>query len=359
MRLLSPAGAFRPIALLVFGALLSGASGDLRIYWTDVDGGAATLIVTPAGESVLIDSGENLDVHAQRMFNVAKVAGVKKIDHFVISHWHADHYGGTAKLKSMLPIQRVYDNNGGVPEAVLDDPVFSTLAAMYRKANQGATLRLKPGDRVPLASSAGLPPLILRCLASRRDLLPAKNTAANPQCAGTPAPPKLDDGENAKSLVLILEYGNFRFLATGDLTWHMEEKLVCPNDRIGKVDLFQISHHGLDLSNNPKLIRTIAPKVVVINNSENKGAEENTMKTLKSIPTIQTVWQLHKNPRIADSLNTSPRHIANKPQTRGNYLQATVRQNGSFSVRTGDTAAAQDNSRIQRIAKNRGNSTLN
>ena len=105
-----------------------------RIYWVDVDGGAATLIVTPAGESILIDDGENKPLHAARIFAAMKFAGVEWIDHFVISHWHADHYGGTHELTKLAPIRKYYANTD-LPSAVSDDPAFPILMPLYRQTN--------------------------------------------------------------------------------------------------------------------------------------------------------------------------------------------------------------------------------
>lgn len=331
------------IRLILLILLLKGvavtAPRSLDIYWIDVDGGAATLVVTPEGESILIDSGENLDTHASRMHRVAsQVAGLKQIDHFVISHWHADHYGGTYKLGQLMPIRRYYDNHGAPPNDVVDDPQFSVLLPLYHKANPGGVLKgLKPGDSVPLKQASGLPAWSLRCIASDGNTLSAKSQEpSNSECAKKVTPTVVDDGENARSLVVLLQYGNFRFLNTGDLTWNTEERLVCPKNLIGNIDLFQISHHGLDRSNNPKFVHSIRPRVVVLNNAPKKGAEPNTMKTLKLSPGLETVWQLHQNIQTGKQLNTDPQFIANLPPKKtAEYIKASVQPDGTFSVQIG------------------------
>src|SRR3954447_12180799 len=88
-------------ALAVFlasGVALAGsADKKLDVYWVDVEGGAATLFVTPAGESVLIDTGSAGGRDPQRIQAVAAKAGLKKLDHVVVTHFHTDHYGGLAE----------------------------------------------------------------------------------------------------------------------------------------------------------------------------------------------------------------------------------------------------------------------
>jgi competence protein ComEC len=293
---------------------------------------------------VLIDSGENLEAHASRIHRVAsQVAGLKQIDHFVISHWHADHYGGTYKLGQLMPIRKFYDNHGAPPDNVADDPQFPVLVALYRKANRGTLKGLKPGESVPLNQASGAPQLSLRSIASDGKVIPADTKqGVNAECAKTFTPTVLDHGENAKSLVLLLQYGNFRFLDTGDLTWDMEERLVCPINLIGDIDLFQISHHGLDRSNNPKLVHSIRPRVVVLNNAPKKGAEPNTMKTLQLSPGLKTVWQLHRNIQTGEELNTDPQFIANLPPNKtAEYIKGSVQPNGAFSVQIGQNGNRQ------------------
>src|SRR5262245_63480817 len=73
----------------------------LDIHFIDTEGGAATLIVTPAGESVLIDCGNPGSRDAERIHKVATAAGLKAIDHLIITHWHSDHYGGVGRLAKL------------------------------------------------------------------------------------------------------------------------------------------------------------------------------------------------------------------------------------------------------------------
>ena len=84
-------------------------SRTLDIYWVDVEGGAATLFVAPSGESMLIDTGFDVDDRdAKRIHAAAQAAGLQRIDHVVISHYHRDHVGGLTALAKLMPLGRFY-----------------------------------------------------------------------------------------------------------------------------------------------------------------------------------------------------------------------------------------------------------
>src|SRR5712671_1486512 len=109
------------LALLLFQPLRGQTeSRPLDIYFIDVEGGGATLIVTPAGQSLLIDSGFPGDRDAGRIADVAlKVAGLTQIDHYITTHWHRDHVGGSTRLAQLIPIKHYYDH--GLPATLTSD----------------------------------------------------------------------------------------------------------------------------------------------------------------------------------------------------------------------------------------------
>jgi hypothetical protein len=324
------------ITTLVFAASLGAQERPLEIYWVDVEGGAATLVVTPARESILVDTGQDLERDVSRIVEVArKNAGLQQIDYFVATHWHADHYGGVSKLSQRIPLKRFYDH-GNIPERLPDDPEFPQLIKLYRQVTNGRSTALKPGDVVPVKEIAQGPRLRIECVASDRAVGGNANPAKNPACAGKKDPP-IDATDNPKSVVLKLTYGKFTFLDGGDLTRDVEEQLVCPANRIGTVDLYQSDGHGMDVSNSAVFVHSIRPRVVVVNNGPEKGAEPETMQAIFSSPGIETVWQVHRNLKGSKELNTRPEFIANEDaKCLARFIKATVRANGEFSVRIGN-----------------------
>src|SRR5436309_1803394 len=138
------------VSVFLFAAAAQADSRGLEIYFIDTEGGAATLIVTPAGESVLIDSGNPGKRDAERIFKVAsEQAKLTAIDHHVISHWHLDHYGGIERLTQLMPIKQFYHH--GIPETLAEDATnFPVLIKAFKRAAEGHETRLKPGDRLPL-----------------------------------------------------------------------------------------------------------------------------------------------------------------------------------------------------------------
>ena len=315
----------------------------LHIYWIDVEGGGATLIVTPAGESILIDAGWNLDRDATRIHDVAtKVAGIHEIDYFIATHWHADHYGGAIKLSQRIHIKKFYAN-GPYPDNVADDPAFPTLMPQYKALVGENSITLTAGTTLPIRQAGTGPKIHVQVLAAGRKIAGHSDTP-NPVCGETEHP-AFDPSQNAESIVLLFRYGKFTFFGGGDLTRAVEEQLVCPGNLVGTVELFQIDHHGFDKSNSQVLIHSLQPRVVVINNGPQKGAEPKTMKTLFSTPSIETVWQIHKNLQAGEQLNTRPELIANQ-QAEGDgpaeFIQATAGPDGGLTVQIGTSGTRKD-----------------
>lgn len=319
-------------ALLGAHAVRGGARQRLSIYWVDVEGGAATLVVTPAGESVLVDTGLDGARDPGRIAALARqTAGIRAIDHLVITHFDIDHHGGASELARLIPIRRVYDP--GHTRAGRH-PSFDKYLA-FRKTLPYDVMR--PGDTVPLRQTEGAAPLILSCLAAAQKFIPPR-----PEHKPNPIPKSdspdypVDSSENAQSIVLLLRFGPFAFLDAADLTGRLEQRLVCPRNLVGEVDVYQVNHHGLDRSNNPVLVQSIRPTVTVMNNGHRKGCEPRTRAALKATPSIQANYQLHKNLRPGAD-NTADELIANfEPAAtcRGNHIELHVEPSGtSYTVR--------------------------
>jgi beta-lactamase superfamily II metal-dependent hydrolase len=349
----------RLIALSLLGLiLLSGASGPsssgLDIYFIDVMGGAATLLVSPARESVLIDSGWPGfdDRDPIRIVSVLKdVAGLDHLDHLVTTHWHRDHFGGVEGISKRVRIGHFWDR--GLPDPAApsarsaefpDGPApEDPLGIAYRRANEGRRSALRAGDTIPL--KGGLEALVLasggKVIAPDRRY-PGKAVPSNPRCATAPADLAPDPSDNARSLALLFQFQGFDFLDCGDLTWNVEKQLVCPSDLVGRIDVFQVTHHGMDISNHPTLVQTIAPTVAIMDNGPRKGGAPKTVALLKQTPSIKAAYQLHRNAATKPEENTDPALIANTDPAGGQFIQVNVSADGkSYQVRIGKDGPAQ------------------
>jgi competence protein ComEC len=306
----------RCICLLALTALAAAAHAQNRagktldMYVVDVEGGNATLFVSPSGESLLLDTGNGGAAAARdvgRIMDAVADAGIKQIDHLVTTHWHGDHYGGMAELSTRIPIRHYVDHGPSIePKASTDEFLTKTYPALYGKARHTV---VKPGDRVPLNG------IDVRVVTSAGAVLGAPLPGAgqpNPHCAAFKA--KDDDRtENAQSVGLHVSFNKFRAVHLGDLTVNKEFELMCPVNRLGTVDLFFVSHHGQAVSNAEVLAHAIKPRVAIMNNGTRKGGQPEAMRVLHGIPTLLDLWQVHFSMLSGQEYTVPGLFIANTP----------------------------------------------
>jgi competence protein ComEC len=312
------------------------AAKSLQIYFIDVEGGQSTLIVSPSGESLLIDTGwpgyEGRD--ADRIVTAAREAGLKQIDYVLITHHHRDHVGGVPQLVDGIKVGTFFDHGPNQE----DSEVTRTDYAAYQKAIVGHPHRvLKPGDVVPIKG------INVRVLSSAGEVISTPLPGAgkpNPYCAAEPAA-EVDETENARSLGVLITYGKFRFLDLGDLTKKKELGLACPNNLIGTVDLFLATHHGTDPSNSKALDWALHPRVTVIDNGPRKGATPAAWQIIHDSPGLEDLWQLHYAEGSDRDHNVDADHIANvKENCEGKSMKVSAQSDGTFTLtnsRTGVT----------------------
>src|SRR6204780_3294500 len=200
-------------------------SKSLQIYFIDVEGGQATLVLTPSGQSLLIDTGwpgsEGRD--ADRILTAAHQAGITQLDYVLITHYHRDHVGGVPQLVDGIKVGTFLDHGPNLE----DSEVTRTDYAAYEKAIAGHThVVVKPGWELPIK---GLQVQVLAAAGDHITHALAGAGEANSYCGAEPAA-AADDSENARSVGVLITYGHFRFLDLGDLTKKKELEIGCPNN---------------------------------------------------------------------------------------------------------------------------------
>ena len=273
----------------VTGLVAQTRGRALDIYFIDTEGGQSTLYVGPAGESLLVDTGNAGDRDLGRIVDTLKSAGVERIDHMWTTHYHGDHVGALLALAQQVPIARFYDHGSPHPGDRITAPPF---LSAYEELTRGKRTTVKPGDKVRVAG------LDITTVASAntfiRTNLPGGGKP-NPACSGVK--PKDEsayaDPDNGESAGFVLNYGRFRTINLGDLTWNGEIDLMCPTNRIGTVDVYLTSHHGQGNSGSPALVHALRPRVAVMNNGTRKGGAPDAFRVLHESPGLEDLWQLH------------------------------------------------------------------
>jgi beta-lactamase superfamily II metal-dependent hydrolase len=327
-----PARCFFSLCLLVTPwAASSPPQKALRIFFVDVEGGQATLFVTPAGQSLLIDTGwpDNDGRDADRIVAAAKKAGIRQIDYVLITHFHMDHAGGLPQLAARIPVGEVIDH--GDNRETTDAPTVQVWHAYQHllASDKRKRVTVKPGDvlaitgmQATVASSDG---------AVISSALPGAGQE-NASCKNAEHYPA-DQTENLRSLGVLITFGKLRILDLGDLTKDKEMELMCPMNKLGMIDIYIVSHHGWYQSGSPALVNGIAPRVAVMDNGAQKGGTPSAWDIIERSPRLEDLWQLHFSEEGGKSHNVADDFIANlEGPDAGNDLELTAWPDGSFEV---------------------------
>jgi competence protein ComEC len=297
-----------------------------------VEGGAASVWLTPEGKTLVIDTGwppgmgnrrmrgggpppAPTTSSAERIAAAAAALGVTHIDYLLLTHYHVDHAGGVDALLEKLPAGTFIDHGPNsefpppnAPARFRNSP-FAT-GVLYKKwaaAYQGHShISEKMGQKLNIGS------LHLLFVASNAQLLSSPLPGAgqtNPLCSGVPQMARDGGIENVHSLGMLMTFGKTRILDLGDNSWNNELKLLCPVNKIGVVDVYFVTQHGMDLSSSPPTA-AFRPLVALMQNGPMKGGDEAPLKTVESYPGLEGLWLSHYSVRYP-ALNPNPDYIAN------------------------------------------------
>jgi competence protein ComEC len=324
------------IAILASVTLFSASTLDL--YFIDVEGGQATLIVTPARESLLIDTGwaVNGGRDANRIVAAAREADLKQIDYLLITHFHPDHDGGVVELARQIPIGTFIDHGDFDPATIkeMSPEIMAAYQAYVKVRATGKHLEPRPGDRLPMKG------VDVTFVASARDTIatPMPGASGSNAACASPLPPAGEGFENPRSTGFHLRFGQFRFVDLGDLTGPPLFALVCPADKLGPIDAYLLPHHGSNDVAHPSLIAAMKPRIAILNNGTTKGGAAETFAMLHGTAGLEDIWQLHRS-NNAGVKNAADDRIANLDETTGHWLKLSASEDGTFSVTNGRTGA--------------------
>jgi competence protein ComEC len=349
------------VALLLLGRGTSLQAADAaEIYMLDVDLGFAIFVISPSGETMLLDTG-----YAKYAESVVlafmKQKGLQKIDYLVVSHFHGDHFEGAPLIAEHVPILNWVDHGDtvetadwwkwrypGVSPAILKREDFES----YRKARaKGNHIVAKPGDRIPIK---GLDAVVVSSGAKvlTRPMKGAPGAGSpNPACACVDnRPDEPHDGEGRLSVGVVITLGKFRFIDLGDLTYPVANRLFCPNNLVGTVDAYVITHHANSVPKergdyyygdsccSPAEVHGLRPRVALLSlgAAGHKGGTPAAMEVVESSPGLENIWATEKIIAGGEAGHNPPddyiARLSGSPNDKLSFIKLVARPDGSFTV---------------------------
>jgi competence protein ComEC len=323
---------------LILAVAQTGRPSGLRIYVVDVEGGGATLIVSPGGQSILIDSGSPgaaAERDSARIAAAMHAAGLTKINYLFTTHYDGDHVGGAPAADAVAHFDRFFDHGEMDPKWEQNRGIEERYRA-YLALAAGKRTIVKAGDTIPFAGAR------IDVVASQGAVIAKAinhGGAANPFCADAEVK-EPNKTENSQSTGVLISYNEFSFLDVGDLTWDKEMALACPVNKLGRVSLMLATHHGFfnDQSGAPALLWAIQPRVVIANNGPRKGMAANAFERIQKIQGLEGLWQSHLALATDPAHNAPEEMIANleaSSDCKGNWIRVDVQSDGRFAVTNG------------------------
>jgi competence protein ComEC len=251
------------VAAVALATAVGGTDGRLHLTVLDIGQGDAILIEAPNGRTALIDAGPDPDLTLRRI-GQALPFHERRFDVVILTHPHQDHLGGLEEVVRRYEVGVFVD--GGRPAETA--PHRRVLEAVAREP--GARLvEAEAGGRIPLGGGAVLEVLY-------------------PTPADVAAPLPEGDVNNA-SVVVLLRYGAFEALLTGDAEAPVEE-LLAARGELEAVDVLKVGHHGSESSTTPAFLAATHPAVAVISlaaDNEYGHPHRSTLEHLEAVPGLR------------------------------------------------------------------------
>ena len=345
----------RAFTLLLLSSPAVLAAETLEIYVLDVDLGNAVLVVTPSGQCMLLDAGAPNEKYTNRILSAMEDAGAKQIDYAVVSHYHWDHYGTIPALAEKVPILNYVDHGPNVElnrsrEWYLthggskNNPLYDLYLKTREKGNH---IVAKPGDRIPLEGTE------VQVLTSAGKVIsaPVRGGGGFNQACSLTKTMADNEQEDSQSVGVLVEFGKFRFIDLGDLTWNVSYRLFCPENKVGPVDLYLITHHALTMDKEsvgeshqsasacpPCEVYGLRPRVAILSCREDYVTRLGTpegWQTVRHSPGLEDVWQTHYQAQGGPDNNARQQFIACPNTTTckgGDWIKVSAAADGSFTV---------------------------